>query len=75
MAKDDVTNPTVISGNQPSYNADQGLNEDHKDQGTDGSLVGIRDEATLPKGTVDPVYEAKARVLNHAVWAPSIILT
>lgn len=23
--------------------------------------------AALPKGTLDPVYEAKARVLNHAV--------
>lgn len=67
MAKDDVTTANAIIGNQPSYNADQGLNEDHKDEGTVGSLVGIRDEATLPKGTVDPVYEAKARVLNHAV--------
>lgn len=27
----------------------------------------INDAATLPKGTLDPVYEAKARVLNHAV--------
>ena len=23
--------------------------------------------ATIPKGTIDPVYEAKARVLNRAV--------
>ena len=23
--------------------------------------------AAIPKGTIDPVYEAKARVLNHAV--------
>ena len=29
--------------------------------------VGINDESTLPKGTIDPVYEAKARVLNRAV--------
>jgi hypothetical protein len=28
----------------------------------------IDDVAALPKGTIDPVYEAKARVLNHAVW-------
>lgn len=27
----------------------------------------INDVAALPKGTLDPVYEAKARVLNHAV--------
>lgn len=24
-------------------------------------------DAALPKGTIDPVYEAKARVLNNAV--------
>ena len=30
-------------------------------------LAAIDDVATLPKGTVDPVYEAKARVLNKAV--------
>lgn len=24
-------------------------------------------DAAIPKGTIDPVYEAKARVLNHAV--------
>jgi hypothetical protein len=28
---------------------------------------GAEDEAAIPKGTIDPVYEAKARVLNHAV--------
>ena len=29
--------------------------------------VGINDVGTIPKGTIDPVYEAKARVLNRAV--------
>ena len=28
---------------------------------------GADDAAPIPKGTLDPVYEAKARVLNHAV--------
>lgn len=28
--------------------------------------VGIDDAAAIPKGEVDPVYEAKARVLNRA---------
>lgn len=28
---------------------------------------GIDEAAAIPKGTIDPVYEAKARVLNHAV--------
>jgi hypothetical protein len=31
------------------------------------SLSGVDDIAAIPKGTIDPVYEAKARVLNHAV--------
>ena len=30
-------------------------------------VVGLDDAAAIPKGTLDPVYEAKARVLNHAV--------
>jgi hypothetical protein len=28
---------------------------------------GVEDASAIPKGTIDPVYEAKARVLNHAV--------
>ena len=28
---------------------------------------GADDDAIIPKGALDPVYEAKARVLNHAV--------
>jgi hypothetical protein len=31
------------------------------------SLSAIDDTTALPTGTVDPVYEAKARVLNRAV--------
>jgi hypothetical protein len=31
---------------------------------------GADDEAIIPKGALDPVYEAKARVLNRAVRAP-----
>lgn len=27
----------------------------------------VDEAAAIPKGTLDPVYEAKARVLNHAV--------
>lgn len=28
--------------------------------------IGIDDAAAIPKGEIDPVYEAKARVLNRA---------
>jgi hypothetical protein len=27
----------------------------------------LDDVAALPKGTIDPVYEKKARILNHAI--------
>ena len=34
----------------------------------EGNAVGVMNEATaLPQGTLDPVYEAKARVLNKAI--------
>ncbi|RDW77014.1 MFS general substrate transporter-64 [Coleophoma cylindrospora] len=29
--------------------------------------IALDEAAVLPKGTIDPVYEAKARVLNHAI--------
>lgn len=29
------------------------------------------DDAIIPQGQIDPVFEAKARVLNHAVRSPS----
>ena len=32
--------------------------------------IGLDDAATIPKGALDPVYEAKARVLNRAVGLP-----
>lgn len=34
---------------------------------------GSDDVAAIPKGTIDPVYEAKARVLNHAVSSHFIL--
>lgn len=32
-----------------------------------GTALGIDDAGAIPKGTIDPVYEAKARVLNRAI--------
>ncbi len=37
------------------------------DQKLESLPNGADDAAPIPKGTLDPVYEAKARVLNHAV--------
>jgi hypothetical protein len=33
----------------------------------DSDSVSTKDDAILPAGVLDPVYDAKARVLNHAV--------
>ena len=35
-------------------------------------VIGLDDETVIPKGTIDPVYETKARVLNHAVCLSTI---
>ena len=50
--------------------------DDKKDTSKGDVEVGQRfavadDVAAIPKGTIDPVYEAKARVLNRAV-RPSV---
>jgi hypothetical protein len=34
----------------------------------------VDESAAIPKGTIDPVYEAKARVLNHAVGLRHVTL-
>lgn len=41
-------------------------NSDSKDEEF-SEVTGVGDATAIPKGTIDPVYEAKARVLNHAV--------
>jgi hypothetical protein len=46
----------------------KGNDDEAKDDGTI-SLPAIEDAAAIPKGTLDPVYEGKARVLNNAVLA------
>ena len=33
----------------------------------DDVAVGMNEDAAIPKGTLDPVYEAKARILNKAI--------
>lgn len=43
------------------------MTNDDTDSKVESLPVGIEDAAPIPKGTIDPVYEAKARVLNHAV--------
>lgn len=40
----------------------------------DNVALGVDDAGAIPKGTMDPVYEAKARVLNRAVGCASSIM-
>ncbi|KAI0169971.1 MFS general substrate transporter [Hypoxylon sp. FL1284] len=39
----------------------------HEESPGDEVAIGIEDVSTIPKGMIDPVYEAKARVLNRAI--------
>lgn len=41
---------------------------DYQQRGS--TATGIDDAGAIPKGTIDPVYEAKARVLNRAACYP-----
>lgn len=40
---------------------------ENESKGEDNTSQVLGEAAAIPKGTIDPVYEAKARVLNHAV--------
>ncbi|KAI1384267.1 MFS general substrate transporter [Hypoxylon trugodes] len=39
----------------------------NEEQPGEDIAIGVEDVSTIPKGTIDPVYEAKARVLNRAI--------
>tara|TARA_R110002060_G_scaffold48301_1_gene59259 strand:- start:101 stop:349 length:249 start_codon:yes stop_codon:yes gene_type:complete len=54
--------PGAIEKHTASGSGD--LNEDGQ------ALSDVEDTAVVDKGSVDPVYEAKARVLDHAVRDP-----
>ncbi|KAI1374250.1 MFS general substrate transporter [Hypoxylon crocopeplum] len=45
---------------------DKGKTDNEQQLGED-IAIGIEDVSTIPKGTIDPVYEAKARILNRAI--------
>lgn len=45
----------------------EGAEDDSRSRLGSVVAVGIDDLGALPKGTLDPVYEAKARVLNRAI--------
>jgi hypothetical protein len=58
----------------PSTVSDRKVSDDEKVPATatpghdlESLPSGANEAAAIPKGTIDPVYEAKARVLNKAV--------
>ncbi len=53
-----------MSISQPPPDYEKVVGKTVADDGTD---LEVADYAAIPKGTIDPVYEAKAQVLNHAV--------
>jgi len=74
--KNEVSEPITESPNGSSSSVKNARNEGvgaNNDKHSKETFVSqaINDVAILPKGTLDPVYEAKARVLNHAVRSPS----
>ena len=59
---DNLNNLTDVESNPLPGNE----NNDSK-EGEPTTLPVLAEAAAIPIGTIDPVYEAKARVLNHAV--------
>lgn len=54
----------TLQGERKAYGS---FNDDNARRDTDSLADTTDDEAIIPKGALDPVYEAKARVLNRAV--------
>lgn len=76
MAKSDAAQlSTVPSADSTSRSGNLNIaakstvagNENESKEGEITALPVLDEGAAIPKGTIDPVYEAKARVLNHAV--------
>lgn len=56
--------------------ADEGQETAYQQNSAESDVgIGIDDAAAIPKGEIDPVYEAKARVLNRAVSWESVFQT
>jgi hypothetical protein len=65
MTDIDKSGGHVAGDNSKKADEGQGTSYLHNNTGT-GTDVDIDDAAAIPKGEIDPVYEAKARVLNRA---------
>jgi MFS family permease len=62
------TTPSMTETDEPpSYTREKETKEVAAPERADSIAPGVEDDAIIPKGQIDPVYEAKARVLNHAI--------
>ena len=64
------SNPDTLQGERKAYGS---FNDD--DARRDSLAETTDDEGIIPKDALDPVYEAKARILNRAVrtlWLPRL---
>jgi hypothetical protein len=58
----------MSDGINKEYSGTAMANDEKPNDGDkDLDSLGVNDAGVLPKGSIDPVYEAKARVLNRAV--------
>jgi hypothetical protein len=64
---DHERNDTSLPQDEASPLGTKGVIEGESKDLTTG-MAALDSDAAIPKGTIDPVYEAKARVLNNAVW-------
>lgn len=70
-SKNEISESRIVSGesngNRDTIDKSAIVGDETESKEEISGLSGIDDLAAIPKGTIDPVYEAKARVLNHAV--------
>jgi hypothetical protein len=71
--KRQIQEEEAVGVTPPAYNDVEKGHNGPSDLGNEKSdtpelvAVALEEAAVIPKGTIDPVYEAKARVLNHAI--------
>lgn len=76
-SKNEISESRIVSGesngNRDTIDKSAIVGDETESKEETSGLSGIDDLAAIPKGTIDPVYEAKARVLNHAVRSSSFV--
>lgn len=66
-SESNTTSSMAETAGLPPYAREKETKEVATPERPDSIAPGVEDDAIIPKGQIDPVYEAKARVLNHAI--------